>query len=411
MTGAEEHSTNILDENHPAESINLQGEGNSLPNSDDDKSAENQSTGNQELEEQASEEPKIREREPIIFLKKYCTHLAGSECNRCSLACPHDAITITDASVEINESLCTRCGICAGICDAFASKRVTLSDLMERVESIIKLGDAVYFTCNEHLFPGFEPNSNVIVLPCFACLPPEFWTCVLATAKDTEVYLYCDPRYCNDCLVAGPFAHELFTHSIELAQTWTQKSILLADSIPERQTLINKYASIDQEEDYDRRKMLSSFTHEMVDIASGKHRKKNSKAVQEFLERKERMRAEGMALRENEASLASIAFPDLKEAKLWPRRELLSKAIKQNPSIAEEITQYCSCTDCEACALCKTCITQCPTGARSIDENTNTVKVDPLLCIICGICVSKCPQDVIDYEQITADEFIVDKTE
>ena len=34
----------------------------------------------------------------------------------------------------INEDLCTRCGMCAGICDAFAFTRITLEDLFTRAE-------------------------------------------------------------------------------------------------------------------------------------------------------------------------------------------------------------------------------------------------------------------------------------
>ena len=152
--------------------------------------------------------------------------------------------------------------------------------------------------------------------------------------------------------------------------------------------------------------MISSFAHEVTDIASGKHRKKNSRAVQEFLERKERMRAEGNIRRENEASLESIAFPDLKEQRLWPRRKLLLKALSNKPSIANSLIQYRSFTEHERCTLCKTCITQCPTGARSYNKEKQIIETDPKLCVICGICIAECPEDACDYRQINAEELI-----
>lgn len=353
----------------------------------------------------AEETPKSsNEREEVLFLKKYCTHLAGGDCNRCTLACPQGAIALTETAVEINKDACTRCGICVGICDAYASKRVTLGDLIERIESIIGMNDPVYFTCNDHLFPGFEPHTNVVVLPCLAAVPPEFWACVLTATK--KAYLYCDPMYCNNCPTAGPLAQNLYTHALDTAQTWTGEAFTFSDFIPEKESLINKYAALGQEDDYDRRKMISSFAHEVTDIASGKHRKKNSRAVQEFLERKERMRAEGNIRRENEASLESIAFPDLKEQRLWPRRKLLLKALSNKPSIANSLIQYCSFTEHERCTLCKTCIAQCPTGARSYNKEKQIIETDPKLCVICGICIAECPEDACDYQQINAEELI-----
>lgn len=342
--------------------------------------------------------------EDVVFLKKYCTHLAGGSCNRCALACPQNAITITDDAIEINQEACSRCGICVGICDAFASKRVTLTDLAERVEGICALKDPVYFTCENHLFPGFEPHTNVVVLPCLAAVPPEFWACVLTTAN--EAYLYCDPSYCSDCATAGSHAKALYTHALETAQNWTDEVFLLSDSIPEKETLINKYATLGQEDTYDRRKMINSFAHDVTDIASGKHRKKNSRAVQEFLERKERMRAEGAARRENEASLESIAFPAIKEKRLWPRRKLLLKALENKPDIAPSLVQYCSCTNHDQCNLCKACIKACPAGARSYNEASKKIDIDPTLCIICGICLETCPKKACDYQQITAQDFV-----
>ena len=76
----------------------------------------------------------------------------------------------------LDSSLCSRCGLCAGVCDAFAWKRITLEDLVLRSEREAKSEGSVVFTCNEHIFPGLAPRSNVIILPCLASLPPEFWS-------------------------------------------------------------------------------------------------------------------------------------------------------------------------------------------------------------------------------------------
>ena len=54
----------------------------------------------------------------IVVLRDYCTRVRGADCSRCALACPHDAIGFAeDGRPTIDADVCTRCGICLGICD------------------------------------------------------------------------------------------------------------------------------------------------------------------------------------------------------------------------------------------------------------------------------------------------------
>ncbi|MFO8032172.1 MAG: FAD-dependent oxidoreductase [Desulfohalobiaceae bacterium] len=43
------------------------------------------------------------------------------------------------------------------------------------------------------------------------------------------------------------------------------------------------------------------------------------------------------------------------------------------------------------CALCQTCISVCPYGARSVDWEQGVIQVDQILCQGCGACTSVCP--------------------
>ncbi|MBW1867933.1 MAG: response regulator [Deltaproteobacteria bacterium] len=43
------------------------------------------------------------------------------------------------------------------------------------------------------------------------------------------------------------------------------------------------------------------------------------------------------------------------------------------------------------CALCEKCITACPYGARSYDEDEEMIAVDQLMCQGCGSCAAVCP--------------------
>ena len=124
----------------------------------------------------------------IVVLRDFCLRAHGADCERCALACPQGAVSFAEDGIPaIDEDACTRCGICLGVCDAFSSTRVTMADLHARIRRIALRGERVVLTCKENVFPGLEPAANVVVLPCLACLSPEFWTLVLAEGIDVTI--------------------------------------------------------------------------------------------------------------------------------------------------------------------------------------------------------------------------------
>lgn len=354
------------------------------------------------FDEDEEDEPyQVPEREKILPIKAYCTRFAGTECNRCQIACLTGAITFEEERLVIDHDICTRCGVCMGICDAFSSVRITLSDLFAKVKRIANTGDPVFFTCNDHLFPGFEPHSNVILLPCFASVPPEFWMAVLA--HDINAYIYVEPQYCRNCPVAGDTAHKLFTHAITHAQNITGKAFELADELPEKNSLLTKYLTQAGKDNLDRRGMISSIAQEVDDIASGKYRRRNTRTTATFHEQRERMRAEGHISASDTPSLQSIVGgPDYKEQRLWPRRELLLETLTAAPNVADSLPFYFSVTDANLCCNEQRCFHACPTGARQKDSEANTIYIDKRFCITCGACLSACKHDACTYEQSTA---------
>ena len=174
-------------------------------------------------------------RDEIVALSSWCTAPSGSGCNRCLSACPHEAITLNDQGPEIDEALCTRCGICSGVCDAFAWSRITLEDLAARCEREASLEGSLYFTCNEHLFEGVAPRSNVIILPCLASVPPEFWSYLLA--KNLKIAWYLDPSYCQDCSVADQRLPFFSNYAIDLRSDLDSERF----SMPLRSPSANRY--------------------------------------------------------------------------------------------------------------------------------------------------------------------------
>lgn len=350
--------------------------------------------GEEELEnpepEEAIEEPFPRE--PIATLKSWCTAPHGSGCTRCQAVCPTGAISLEGGTPVINEELCTRCGMCAGICDAFAFTRITLEDLFARaVREAAEEGSAC-FTCNDHLFEGIAPRSNVIILPCLAAVPPEFWAALLA--EGVEVHLYLDESYCETCTTAGAMGPALFSHALDAAQDWTGRTIRRVNELPEREYLLAAWASVDES---DRRGMFAKIARESWDVAEGKHRQRIDGTVSDFHEQQERMRAQGRI--EGEALTGTPLAPKKHPA---PRLELMVKAAQAMPGRAAGIERYTSTTDASSCTGCRTCIEACPTGARTFDEEQELPQVNPKLCTACGCCIAACAAGACDFAAITA---------
>ncbi len=335
-------------------------------------------------------------REEIVALDSWCTASQGSDCTRCVAVCPKQAITLTDEGPVIDPDQCSRCGLCAGICDAFAWKRITLEDLVERCKREAKSEGYVCFTCNEHIFAGLVVRSNVVVLPCLAAVPPEFWSALLA--QQIHVGIFLDRTYCDDCTTAGTLAPVLFDHALNQAQSWTQRSIEELDLIPERESILSLYANVDKA---NRRSLLSALANEGIDIATGKHRRRNAATVDSFHENQERLRAQGRI----RSSLQEKNMPTiLAKKKTWPRQKLIVGAAQAMPEHAENLERYQSSTNVSLCHQNHACVNACPTGARTVDDQ-GYPKVDAKRCIACGICIVACKQHACDFSAITAKKY------
>lgn len=351
-----------------------------------------------ETEETAEEYAEYEDpfpREGIVALKHWCTAPAGSGCDRCLAVCPTGTISLKADGPEIDADQCTLCGLCAGICDAYAWERITLKDLVERAKREAKEEGIACFTCNDHLFDGLVPRSNVIVLPCLAAVPPEFWTCLLA--ENIPIGIYRDASYCESCQVAGDAAMPLFAYALDSAQEWTGRVAKRLKDLPERESILAMYSNVDES---DRRGIIATAVYEGLDIASGKHRKRNSGTVSDFHEQQERLKAQ------NRIKAAAVPKVGLAAKHAWPRQELAVRAAKALPEKAEDMVRYTSCTDAEACCKSHVCIEDCPTGARVINRETGLPTVDASRCFACGICVARCPHGACDFEAITGAAYL-----
>lgn len=359
----------------------------------------------EEIEREESGEKPRKAPSKVVVIRDHCVRHKGAACNRCEIACPKAAISYSEDELPvIDEHLCTRCGICFGICDAFSSTRITMIDLHARIRRIALRGEDVYLTCKENLFPGLEPAANVIILPCLATLSPEFWTLILT--ENIKVKVACDLSYCADCDRAGEMAEMLYTHAIESAEAWTDKKVYFSKEIPEKEQIVK---SLVDPTGVDRRSAFTNILGDVGDIASGKRRLRNSEVLQQFYERKERSRAIARLNLAGEDVFNDFVPAGRTKKMMTPKRQLLLEAIDREPEIASRIPVYISVTNCETCTNSLECTSACPTGARFPDPETGILDMDVRYCIGCGICVEACPQGAIELVEETAEVLIVER--
>ena len=338
----------------------------------------------------------------IVVLRDFCLRAHGADCERCALACPHGAVSFAEDGIPvIDGDACTRCGICLGVCDAFSSTRVTMADLHARIRRIALRGESAVLTCKENVFPGLEPAANVVVLPCLACLSPEFWTLVLAEGID--VTIAADLSYCADCARAGEMGELLYAHAVETAEEWSGRSVGFSDVIPEKENLVRDLAD---PSGVDRRSAFSNLVGEVGDIASGKRRLRNSEVLQEFYERRERARALARLNLGNGTEFNDFVPEGLTKRTMQPKRQMLLEALERDPGIAARVPLVLSETDCALCTDALSCTAVCPTGARRPDPADGTLAYDARYCIGCGLCVGACPEGAVELVETTAETLL-----
>lgn len=341
----------------------------------------------------------------ILVLRDYCIRQNGSDCTRCAMACPHEAISYEENGLpNINPELCTHCGICFGICDAFSSNKVTLLDLNSRVRRIALRGDAVYFTCRENVFPGLDPASNVIILPCLACLPPEFWTLMLA--EGVSVNIACDFAYCTECQRAGEIAETLYSHAIKSAERWTRKKVVFSEVIPEKEDILKDLSA---PEGVDRRGAFDNLVGDISDIVSGKRRLRNSEVLQQFIERRERSKAIAQLRLSDIEEINTFAPLGRMKKTLFPKRRMLIEALQADKAIGARIPLYIAKLKGENLPFIQNDHYSCPTGALSPDSTSGNITIEERYCIGCELCSLIYPESEIEIAKTTAAVLIIDE--
>lgn len=332
----------------------------------------------------------------ILVLRDFCISSAGASCNRCESACPTGAITLSEnaCAPAVDAQACTMCGICQGVCDAFTSTGLKIGDVYAGARRIAlsQAGRPCILTCKNSVPEDFETASNVISLPCLAMLPAELWAQLLA--ESTNLFIYLDLETCATC-PNGTIAEEVYGEAISLAEQWTDNQVLFTDELPaaSNEGLFANLARIG--ESGERRDAFTDIIAQLKDASSGALRRRTDEHWQKLTEQNERLKSHSKLALGNGTEFNRYAANGRARKIMFPKRQMLLKAIEAQPEIAQRAEIRLSATDASKCQNDLRCSRACPTGARLPDATSGKLSFEARLCCGCGVCAQVCRHDAI----------------
>lgn len=168
-----------------------------------------------------------------------------SGCDRCRVACPHDAIQLSDEGVGVDAGRCRHCALCASACptDALTAPNLRRVDLLRGA-----IGqDSFSISCQPSGLPGDA------VVPCLGALHGTMLAYLAKRGIRVELR---GATYCRDCEHGQVGGDRLAAHLADRAalakacdgEVWAETVLSEVDAVtrplthnPERRQLFRRY--------------------------------------------------------------------------------------------------------------------------------------------------------------------------
>ena len=284
-----------------------------------------------------------------------------SQCNKCEVVCPTNAIAMGKPLPLINFNACVSCGACTSVCPSEAL----------RLDEFNATNFFFDFVASEEVIISCKKN-----VPCIAALSVEH-IISLAVLKKEIVF---DMGHCEGCEIAQ-------TCKPLIVKNYEEASYLLEAMQNDAKITLEDVAYEDMSETPDRRAFLSTLNIKTVGKVKRSIEEEVQKASDELIEHT--LQKEDIAL------LRKKVIPE--------RRKIFFTAIKRvdKPSIYHTVdASELSFTsqklmDESLCTACQMCYRVCPTGALASNVKNAKIDFDPFLCIKCHICHDVCAPDAL----------------
>lgn len=294
-----------------------------------------------------------------------CAYIQAGQigCTRCLTVCPNQAITIVDKQIHINLQQCNETGNCITACphDAFISTTLSLHSQFAAIQqalnhfyeqyhevAVLVLHDAHLSECIKNLAIPVV-SIDIAQLSSFSV---EMWLACLAIGAKKVLFLYqsdAPVETINTLKTQWEYACAILT---AMGYSATVLQLLSYQAITDIKIILNR---------------------QIVDISSKVTLKPVLNKVTVTYKR----------------DLLHFALERLLQS---TRHQTITVELPADAPFGQILLNK------QACTLCFSCVTVCPTHAFSTGQQQPQLYFSEYLCIQCQLCVSACPEKALQLQ-------------